>query len=188
MKFLNMVEPFQLVDTYNLENDTPVYQKKDYLNNNTILNDNPSFLLDENKINQNTCFYGLNTNHRERHYLYIFNYKSNTFILRDAKAKKTLKVIKLNESVYSLSFFNDSQDYFTFVNENIVKICKINIIDEKIIQYGKSFTNMIKKKNYLNKGNLIYSDDENIVTLVNGNSFNIYSTKKDTWDNFNSNI
>ena len=123
---LNKIEPYQtflitnnnneifiyerkyssLISTFDLENDTPIYQKKDYINNNNIINnnDNLSLCLDENKIKQNACFYGFNSNNRERHYLYIFNYISNLIILRDTKAQKTINIFKLNEPVYSFTF------------------------------------------------------------------------------------
>jgi hypothetical protein len=108
-----------LINNFDLENDTPVYQKKDYLNNNIFFtNDNLSFLLDENKLNQNICYYGFHTEHRERHYLYAFNYKANVIILRDTKAKKTLNIIKLNEPIYTFAFFNCIQDYLIFMTKD----------------------------------------------------------------------
>ena len=169
-----------LINTYNLENDTPVFQKKDYLDNSNIYNDNDKelYALDENKTNQNVCYYGFNTNQRERHYLYVYNYKSNCFILRDTKAQKTLNVIKLNEPIFSLGFFNHSQEKFIFINNSEIKIYGINIKEEKIYKCSENHISMIKDKND-KKGKLILSEDENIISLINGNCFNIYSLKKE---------
>ena len=169
-----------LITTFDLKNDTPIYQKKDYLNNNILFsNDNLQFLLDENKMNQNICFYGFHTNHRERHYLYVFNYKSNIIILRDTKAKKTLNIIKLNESVYTLTLFNYFQDYLLYISNEKIEIGKIKTEDNySIKKYGESYITSIKNKKSINYGNLILSDDENIVILINGNCFNVYSIEK----------
>ena len=168
-----------LIDTYNLENDTPVFQKKDYLNNSNLCNDNEGlYVLDENKINQNICYYGFNPNKRERHYLYVFNYKSNCVILRDTKAQKTLNIIKLNEPVFSLGFFNHSQENFIFINNSEIKIYGINIKEEKIYKCAENHISMIKD-NSEKKGKLILSEVENIISLINGNCFNIYSLKKE---------
>ena len=169
-----------LINTYNLENDTPVFQKKDYMDNSNIYNDNDKelYALDENKTNQNVCYYGFNTNQRERHYLYVYNYKSNCFILRDTKAQKTLNVIKLNEPIFSIVFFNHSQEKFIFINNSEIKIYGINIKEEKIYKCSENHISMIKDKND-KKGKLILSEDENIISLINGNCFNIYSLKKE---------
>ena len=168
-----------LINTYNLENDTPVFQKKDYMNNSNIFKDNDElYVLDENKTNQNLCYYGFNTNQRERHYLYVYNYKSNCFILRDTKAQKTLNVIKLNEPVFSLDFFNHSQENFIIINNREIKIYGININEEKIYKCSENRISMIKDKN-AKKGKLILSEDENIISLINSNCFNIYSLKKE---------
>ena len=168
-----------LINTYNLENDTPVFQKKDYMDNSKIFNDNGElYVLDENKTNQNVCYYGFNTNQRERHYLYVYNYKSNCFILRDTKAQKTLNVIKLNEPVFSLDFFNHSQENFIFIDNREIKIYGININEEKLYKCGENHISMIKDRND-KKGKLILSEDENIISLINSNCFNIYSLKKE---------
>ena len=169
-----------LINTYNLENDTPVFQKKDYMDNSNIYNDNDKelYALDENKTNQNVCYYGFNTNQRERHYLSVYNYKSNCFILRDTKAQKTLNVIKLNEPIFSIVFFNHSQEKFIFINNSEIKIYGINIKEEKIYKCSENHISMIKDKND-KKGKLILSEDENIISLINGNCFNIYSLKKE---------
>ena len=130
-------------------------------------------------MNQNICFYGFHTNHRERHYLYVFNYKSNIIILRDTKAKKTLNIIKLNESVYTLALFNYFQDYLLYINNEKIVIGRIKTEGNySINKYGESCITSIKNKKSINNGNLILSDDENIVILINGNCFNVYSIEK----------
>ena len=196
---LNKIEPFQtflvtndnneifvyerkyssLITTFDLENDTPIYQKKDYINNNNLNNtNNISLLLDKNKINQNICFYGSNIDYRARHYLYIFNYKENIFILRDTKGKKSLNIIKLNEELYSLLFFKNLFNFFLFINKEKIILSKINFGKEKEINiYGDSFITEIKNNNKCE--NLIISDNEDIIIFINGNSFIVYSIKEE---------
>ena len=76
-----------LIQKLNLENDTPVYERKDYVNMEKI--NLAEFKLEENKINllqniekinQNEIYYGLRIKdeEKEKHYLYIFNYRNNT--------------------------------------------------------------------------------------------------------------
>ena len=192
---LNKIEPYQtflitnnnneifvyerkyssLITTFDLENDTPIYQKKDYINNDTLVSDeNFSLLIDKNKINQNTCFYGFDTEYRERHYLYIFNYKSNSIILRDTKARKTLNIFKLNEPINSLIFLNNSKNFIIFMGKEKINIYNINEVEQSSnINNNENSITKIKNKNNIN--NLIISDDDIIITLINGNSFIVYS-------------
>ena len=198
---LNKIEPYQtflitnntneifvyerkyssLITTFDLENDTPIYQKKDYINNTNVINNsnsNISLLLDKNKINQNICFYGSDADYRARHYLYIFNYKENIFMLRDTKGKKTLDIIKLNEEIYSLLFFKNCHNFVFFINKEKIKLANINFEKEnKINIYGESFITEIKNNNKFQ--NLIISDNEDIIIFINGNSFIVYSIKEE---------
>ena len=163
-----------LITTFDLENDTPIYQKKDYLDNKIFdCNENESLLLNKNKINQNTCFYGFNTSHRERHYLYIFNYKSNSFILRDTKANKTLNIIKLNEPIYYLTFLKNFQNYFVFINKEKIKIS--NIYKNEIIHNYEN--DIVSMKNTNDLDNLVLSKDDNIILLINDICFITFSVR-----------
>ena len=191
---LNKIEPYQtflitnnnneifvyerkfsaLISTFDLENDTPIYQKKDYLDNKIFnTTENVALLINKNVINQNACFYGLNNNYRERHYLYIFNYRSNSFILRDTKANKNLNVIKLNEPIYYLAFFKNFQDYFVYINKEKMHICKIN--RKEIMHNYDNYITSIKNEN--NIDNLVLSEDENIILLINEICFIIFSIR-----------
>ena len=201
---INKIEPFQtfaitnnyneifvydrkyasLIKTFNLENDTPVYQKKDYLNFNNInlkeynFNENSvNFLQNIDKINQNECYYGLkNINReRERHYLYIFNYRHNAFFVRDTKAKTTIDAIQINKPIYSLLFQNDLQNYIIFMNTK--EIQKINIDDltyNSIKFKGINWMPSLKKYMSIKEHKIILSDDEKIIVLTNNNCYNIY--------------
>ena len=173
-----------MIKTFNLENDTPVYQKKDYLNFNNInlkeynFNENSvNFLQNIDKINQNECYYGLkNINReRERHYLYIFNYRHNAFFVRDTKAKTTIDAIQINKPIYSLLFQNDLQNYIIFMNTK--EIQKINIDDltyNSIKFKGINWMPSLKKYMSIKEHKIILSDDEKIIVLTNNNCYNIY--------------
>ena len=193
---LNKIEPYQtflitnnnneifvyerkyssLITTFDLENDTPIYQKKDYINNNNLFKNTNILSFNENKINQNECFYGFNTGKWERHYLYIYNYRFNCFILRDTKARKNLDIVNVKEDIYSMIFFKNIQNYFSFINIDKIKIGRLNNDEGLCIkECNETFINKIKVNNGFE--NLILSEDENIIVLVNGNSFILYLIK-----------
>ena len=174
-----------LIKTLNLENDTPVYQKRDYLNINSlnlkeynIVDNSVNYLLDVDKINQNECYYGLkNINReRERHYLYIFNYRLNSLILRDTKAKNIIDATQINRPIYSLLFQKNLQNYIIFMDKNEIK--KYNIDDltyNKNIHKGIEWLPSMKKyNNEIKEHNLILSDDEKIIVFTNNSCYNIY--------------
>ena len=174
-----------LIKTLNLENDTPVYQKRDYLNINSlnlkeynIVDNSVNYLLDVDKINQNECYYGLkNINReRERHYLYIFNCRLNSLILRDTKAKNIIDAIQINRPIYSLLFQKNLQNYIIYMDKNEIK--KYNIDD---LTYNKNkhkgiewLPSMKKYNNEIKEHKLILSDDEKIIVFTNNSCYNIY--------------
>ena len=131
--FINRVEPFytfgvsnnlgqifiyerkyaNLIQSLNLENDTPIYEIKDYLNMNEIKlaeiklkEDSINLCQNENKINNNEIYYGLRIKDidKEKHYLYIFNYKYNVLYVRDCKNKIMVDAIQINSPVYNFVF------------------------------------------------------------------------------------
>ena len=129
------------------------------------------------KINQNECYYGLkNINReRERHYLYIFNYRYNALIVRDTKARNTIDAIQINKPIYNLIFQNELQNYLIIMN--IKEIQKINIDDltyNRIKFKGVDWIPSLKNYNNIKQQKLILSDDEKIIVLTNNNCFNIY--------------
>jgi hypothetical protein len=171
-----------LIKTLNLENDTPVYQKRDYFNINSlnlkeyeIVDNSVNNLLDVDKINQNECYYGLkNINReRERHYLYIFNYRLNSLILRDTKAKTIIDAIQLNRPIYSFLFQKSLQNYIIYMDKKEIK--KYNIDD---LTYNKNIykgiENLPSMKKYYKEHKLIISDDEKIIIFTNNSCYNIY--------------
>ena len=173
-----------LIKTFNLENDTPVFQKRDYININNLdlaeykFEENSlNFLQNIDKINQNECYYGLkNINReRERHYLYIFNYRYNALIVRDTKSRNTIDAIQINKPIYNLIFQNELQNYLIIMN--IKEIQKINIDDltyNRIKFKGVDWIPSLKNYNNIKQQKLILSDDEKIIVLTNNNCFNIY--------------
>ena len=173
-----------LIKTFNLENDTPVYQKKDYLNLNDLNlaeykfeENSVNYLQNIDKINQNECYYGLkNTKReRERHYLYIFNYRYNALFVRDTKARNTVDAIQINKPVFSLIFENELQNYIIMMNTK--EIQKINIDDltfNKIKYKGIDWIPTLKNYNNIKAHKLILSEDEKIIVLINNNCYNIY--------------
>ena len=194
---LNKIEPYQtflitnnnneifvyerkyssLITTFDLENDTPIYQKKDYINNTNLYKNN-NLVLDENKINHNVCFYGFDTGKWERHYLYIYNYKFGLIILRDTKARKNLDIIRLKENIYSLIFFKNRQNFLGFINKDKIKICRLNNEEDLCINEC-SERSITKIKNNNKNEKLILSEDEKIIILINGNSFIVYLIKEE---------
>ena len=173
-----------LIKTLNLENDTPVYQKKDYLNFNNFniaeynfVDISSKYLLNSDKINQNECYYGLTNKNieRERHYLYIFNYKYNALIVRDTKSKNTIDAIQLNVPVYEFKFENNLQDYLIIIDKNSIQ--KINIDDltfDERKYCGIEWLPSLKKNNDIKEHKLIMSDDEKLIVFINNNCYNIY--------------
>ena len=100
-----------LIQKLNLENDTPVYERKDYVNMDKIniaefkLEGDKIYLLQNiEKINQNEIYYGLRIKdeEKEKNYLYIFNYRNNTLFVRDTKSKNFVDVFQFNLPIYSL--------------------------------------------------------------------------------------
>jgi len=96
-------------------------------------------------------------------------------MLRDTKARKTLNIFKLNEPINSLIFLKNSKNFIIFMGEEKIKIYNINEVEQSsnINNNNENFITKIKNKNNIN--NLIISDDDIIITLINGNSFNVYS-------------
>ena len=169
------------------DNETPVYQKKDYFNISKILkeekesNDNE----DDIKKNLNECYYGLiNKKGNEKHFLYVFNYKYNSLILRDTKSRNILDVIRLNIPIYSLKFQNNVQDNVIILSKN--GISKLNIYDiiNDVKKYnGLEWMSLIRKKlNNIKDGvienDIILSEDEKIFIFTNDNCFNSYIITK----------
>ena len=172
-----------LIKTLNLENDTPFYQKKDYIDFNKLNLAEYKFveyinqLQNVDKINQNECYYGLaNKNReRERHYLYIFNYKLNALFVRDTKAKDTIDAIQLNIPVYNLMFEHNLQDYIIIMDKNGLQ--KVNIDDltfHKKKYNGIEWLPSLKKYNDICVHKLVLSDEEKIIIIINNNCYNIY--------------
>jgi hypothetical protein len=48
----------------------------------------------------------------------------------------------------------------------------------KFNKYGENDIAMIKKKKNINNGNLIISEDNIIITIINGNCFDIFSLEE----------
>ena len=173
-----------LIKTLNLENDTPVYQKKDYLNLNNInlaeynfVDNNVNNLQNVDKINQNECYYGLkNINReRERHYLYIFNYRLNCLIVRDTKSKNTIDAIQLNKPIYSLIFENNFQNYLIYMDKNGIQKYNIDDLTYNKKKYkGIEWLPSMKKYKDIHEQKLILSDDGKIIVFTNNSCYNIY--------------
>ena len=173
-----------LIKTFNLENDTPVYQKRDYLNLNNFnlaeykfKENSMDFLQNVDKINQNECYYGLrNVNReRERHYLYIFNYRHNALFVRDTKAKNTIDAIQINKPIHSLLFQKELQNYIIMMNTKEIQKINIDDLTYNSIKYkGIDWMPSLKKYQNIKEQKLILSDDEKIIVLTNNNCYNIY--------------
>ena len=173
-----------LIKTLNLENDTPVYQKKDYLNLNNFdlveykfIENSMNCLQNIDKINQNECYYGLkNINReRERHYIYIFNYKYNALIVRDTKSRNIIDAIQLNISVFLLIFENHLQNYLIFMDKKGIQKIDIDDLTYNKKKYkGVEWLPTMKKYNDIKQQKLILSDDEKILVFTNNNCYNIY--------------
>ena len=89
-----------------------------------------------------------------------------------------MKIIKLNEEIYSLLFFKNLFNFFLFINKEKIILSKINFGKEKEINiYGDRFITEIKNNNKCE--NLIISDNEDIIIFINGNSFIVYSIKEE---------
>ena len=173
-----------LIKTLNLENDTPIYQKKDYLNLNNLnlteykfVENSANYLQDVDKINQNECYYGLKNikKERERHYLYAFNYRYNALFVRDTKARNTIDAIQLNKPVYSLIFQNNLQNYLIMLNKNGIEKIDIDSLTFNKKKYrGIDWIPIMKKYNNIHEKKLLLSDEETIIVFTNNNCFNAY--------------
>ena len=203
--YINKVEPFysfaisnnygeifiyerkyaNLIRTLNLENDTPIYEIKDYINMDKI--NLAEFKLDENKvdllqniekINNNEIYYGLRIKdvEKEKHYLYIFNYKYNVLYVRDTKNKNFVDAIQLNLPLYNFIFERNKQDNIIIMDKNGIQ--KININDftyGKIKYRGIDWLPGIKNiKDIKNENKLILSEEEKIILISNHNGFGAY--------------
>ena len=129
------------------------------------------------KINQNECYYGLkNINReRERHYIYIFNYKYNALIVRDTKSRNIIDAIQLNISVFLLIFENHLQNYLIFMDKKGIQKIDIDDLTYNKKKYkGVEWLPTMKKYNDIKQQKLILSDDEKILVFTNNNCYNIY--------------
>ena len=82
----------------------------------------------------------------------------------------------MKEDIYSMIFFKNIQNYFSFINIDKIKIGRLNNDEGLCIkECNETFINKIKVNNGFE--NLILSEDENIIVLVNGNSFILYLIK-----------
>lgn len=173
-----------LIKTFSLENDTSVYQKRDYININSL--DLAEYNLEENsmnylqnieKINQNESYYGLkNINiERERHYLYIFNYRLNDLIVRDTKSRNTIDAIQINKPIYFLTFQNELQNYLIIMSKKEIQKIDIDDLTYNRVKFkGIEWIPSLKKYNNIMGQKLILSNDEKLIVLTNNNCFNIY--------------
>ena len=174
-----------LIRTLNLENDTPIYEIKDYINMDKI--NLAEFKLDENKIdlcqnsekiNDNEIYYGLRIKNveKEKHYLYILNYKYNILYVRDTKIKKFVDAFQFNLPVYKFIFEKNKQDNLIIMDKNGIQ--KININDftyGKIKYRGIDWLPEIKNfKDIKNESKLILSEEEKIILISNHNGFYAY--------------
>ena len=205
--YINRVEPFNtfsvsnnfgeifiyerkyaaLIQSLNLENDTPIYERKDYLNMSKInlaelkLEENKSNLLqNNNKTEQNEIYYGLRIKdiEKEKHYLYIFNYKNNALYVRDTKNKIFVDAIQFNMPIYSLKFENNIQDNIIIMDKNGIQHIKISDLTYgKIKHRGIEWLPRIKsKKNEEgeNESKVFLSDEEKMILVINHNGFGVY--------------
>ena len=203
--YINRVEPFysfaisnnygevfiyerkyaNLIRTLNLENDTPIYEIKDYINMDKI--NLAEFKLDVNKvdlleniekINDNEIYYGLRIKNieKEKHYLYIFNYKYNVLYVRDTKNKNFVDAIQLNMPVYNFIYEKNKQDNVIIMDKNGIQRININDFTYGKIKYrGIDWVPGIKNiKNIKNENKLILSEEEKIILISNHNGFCAY--------------
>ena len=181
-----------LIKTLNLENDTPIYERKDYINTNKInlaefkLDENKIDLLqDVDKINQNEIYYGLRIKdiEKEKHYIYVFNYRYNALFVRDTKNKNFVDAIQLNMPVYKLMFEKNIQDNIVIMDKNGIQQIKINDLTYGKIKYrGIDWLPEMKinknnddnNKNTKNENKIILSDEEKLILVTNYNGFCVY--------------
>ena len=145
------------------------------------------FKLDENKIdlcqnsekiNDNEIYYGLRIKNveKEKHYLYILNYKYNILYVRDTKIKKFVDAFQFNLPVYKFIFEKNKQDNLIIMDKNGIQ--KININDftyGKIKYRGIDWLPEIKNfKDIKNESKLILSEEEKIILISNHNGFYAY--------------
>ena len=176
-----------LIQKLNLENDTPVYERKDYVNMDKI--NLAEFKLEENKINllqniekinQNEIYYGLRIRdvEKEKHYLYIFNYRNNALFVRDTKSKNFVDAIQFNMPLYNLKFEN-SQDYIVIMDKGGIQHIKIpdltyGKIKYRGIEWLPKIKNMEKLENNLNENIIYVSDEEKLILITNHNGYGVY--------------
>ena len=181
-----------LIQKLNLENDTPVYERKDYVNMDKI--NIAEFKLEENKINllqniekinQNEIYYGLRIKdeEKEKHYLYIFNNRNNTLFVRDTKSKNFVDAFQFNLPIYYLKFAN-SQDKVIIMDKQGIQHIKIPDLTYGKIKYRgiewlpqiKSKVEKKKKKDekYLNENKIYISDEEKLIMITNHNGYGVY--------------
>lgn len=177
-----------LIKTLNLENDTPIYETKDYINIDKInlaefkLEDNKiKYLENMNKLNQNEIYYGLRIRdiEKEKHYLYFFNYKYNTLFVRDTKNKIYVDAFQLNMPVYNFLFEKNHQDNFIIMDKNGIQRININDltygkIKYKGIEWLPEMKNNKESKDEINENKLIISDEEKLILITNHNGFCVY--------------
>ena len=176
-----------LIQTLNLENDTPIYERKDYINMTNInlaefkLEENKVDLLqNDEKIEQNEIYYGLRIKEieKEKHYLYIFNYKNNALFVRDTKNKKFVDAIQLNLPIYSLKFENNTQDNIIIMDKNGIQHIKISDLTYGKIKYrGIEWLPGIKNNknsNDKNESKIYLSNEEKLILITNHNGFEVY--------------
>ena len=176
-----------LIQKLNLENDTPVYERKDYVNMDKI--NLAEFKLEENKINllqnidkinQNEIYYGLRIRdvEKEKHYLYIFNYRNNALFVRDTKSKNFVDAIQFNMPIYNLKFEN-SQDYIVIMDKGGIQHIKIpdltyGKIKYRGIEWLPKIKNVEKLENNLNENIIYVSDEEKLILITNHNGYGVY--------------
>ena len=207
--FINRVEPFytfgvsnnlgqifiyerkyaNLIQSLNLENDTPIYEIKDYLNMNEIKlaefklkEDSINLCQNENKINNNEIYYGLRIKDidKEKHYLYIFNYKYNVLYVRDCKNKIMVDAIQINSPVYNFVFEKNIQDNVFIMNKDGIQKFKIMDLTSGNVKYkGIEWLPKMKKFNGKeNENKMILSEDGKLVLISNHNCFSVYLVTK----------
>ena len=179
-----------LIQTLNLENDTPIYERKDYINMDKI--NLAEFKLEENKIsllqniekiNQNEIYYGLRIRdiEKEKHYLYIFNYRNNALFVRDTKNKIFVDAIQLNLPIYSIKFEKNIQDNIIIMDKNGIQHIKISDLTYGKIKYrgiewlpGMKVNKNSDDKNYKNENKIYLSDEEKLILITNHNGYGVY--------------
>ena len=188
--YINRVEPFYTFSVSNHYGEVFVYERKyaalmDKINLAEFkLEENKISLLQNiEKINQNEIYYGLRIRdiEKEKHYLYIFNYRNNALFVRDTKNKIFVDAIQLNLPIYSIKFEKNIQDNIIIMDKNGIQHIKISDLTYGNIKYrGIEWLPSMKvnknsdDKNYKNENKIYLSDEEKLILITNHNGYGVY--------------